>query len=202
MRLRTQAFLDRMTPLGRQGLTPEDVLASLREADSAHLDYERGKIDGRAFHRAQVERLGLRLGYDEWMRAWNAYFEPNRPMEALLGRLQGRLRLWALSNTNAEHLAHVRLNYRLFDTFEGFSASHRVGTRKPDPAIFRHAIQGLGLPPSEILYLDDVAAFVETGRSLGLRGFHYTYNDAALQAQLEALGVPLDPLGGASVLAC
>lgn len=202
VRLRTQAFLERMQPLGRPGLTQDEILASLREAGSAHLDYECGRIDGPAFHAAQVERLGLRLDYDAWLREWNAYFEPNRPFEALLARLGGRLRLWALSNTNAEHLGHVRLNFRLFDTFEGFTASHLCGARKPDPAIFRDAIVRLGLPPEQVLYLDDVVAFVEAGRAQGLRGFHYTFNDAELKDELARLGVDLDPLDGSSSLRC
>jgi glucose-1-phosphatase len=202
VRLRTQAFLDRVTPLGRPGLSQAELLASLRDPASPHDAYERGRLDGPGFHGAMVERLGLRLGYADWLRAWNAYFEPNRPMEALLARLQGRLRLWALSNTNAEHLAHVRLNFRLFDAFEGFSASHEVGARKPEAAIFEHALRGLGLPPGQVLYLDDVAAFIEVGRGHGLQGFHYTFNDAELRAELGRLGLDLPPLGGRSLLAC
>lgn len=202
VRLRTQAFLDRIAPLGRPGLTGAEVLASLRDADSAHLRYERGQLDGRGFHAAMVGRLGLSLGYEEWLREWNAYFEPNRPMEAMLARLRGQVRFWALSNTNPEHLGHVRLNFRLFDAFEGFSASHEVGARKPEKAIFEHAIKALDLPPEQILYLDDIEAFVEAGRGLGLQGFHYTYNDSALKAQIEALGLELPPLDGHSKLAC
>lgn len=202
VRLRTQAFLDRIAPLGRPGLTREDVLASLRDADSEHIQYEKGQLDGRGFHAALQQRLGLSLGYEAWLKEWNAYFEPNRPMEALLARLGGRLRLWALSNTNAEHLAHLRLNFRLFDAFEGFTASHEVGARKPEPAVFEHAIGRLGLAPEQILYLDDVEAFVQAGRGLGLRAFHYTYNDGELRAELERLGLELPPLDGRSVMAC
>lgn len=202
VRLRTQAFLERVTPLGRPGLTQAEVLESLREPEGPHDAYERGRLDGPGFHAALVRRLGLRLDYGAWLKEWQAYFEPNRPMEALLARLRGRLRLWALSNTNAEHLGHARLHFRLFDGFEGFSASHQVGARKPEPAIFRHALAGLGLPPDRVLYLDDVEAFVEAGRAQGLRVFHYTFNDAALRRELERLGLDLPPLDGRSAMAC
>lgn len=202
VRLRTQAFLDGITPQGRPGLTQAEVLDSLRDPNSPHIDYERGLIDGAAFYASQVERLGLRLGYPQWLDAWNAYFEPNRPMEALLARLQGSLRFWTLSNTNAEHLQHLRLNFRLFDAFHGFTASNLCGARKPEPAIYQDALQRLGLPPKEVLYLDDVAAYVEAGRAQGLQAFHYTFNDAALRERLAELGVALPSLDGRSNLSC
>lgn len=202
VRLRTQAFLDRMTPLCAPGTTSAQVLLSLRDPASPHHAYERGQIDGPAFHAAQVQRLGLTLDYPAWLRAWNDYFEPNRPMEATLARLGGQAKLWALSNTNHEHLAHVRLNFRVFDTFAGFTASHEVGARKPEPAIFEAALRSLRLPPDQVLYLDDIAEFVEVGRGLGLRGFHYTYNDAELKDELLRLGFTLPPLDGRSAMQC
>jgi putative hydrolase of the HAD superfamily len=202
VRLRTHEFLQRLAPLGRTGLTPAEVLDSLRAVDSAHIDYERGHMDGEGFYRAQVERLGLRIGYHEWQREWNAYFEPNRPMEALIGRLGGCLKLWALSNTNHEHFSHLKLNFRLFEHFSGFTASHLCGSRKPEAGIYQDALARLGLPPDQVLYLDDVQAYVDAGRGHGLRAFHYTFNDLELHAELEALGVELKPLDGHSSLAC
>lgn len=202
VRLRTHEFLQRVSALGRPGLTPGEVLDSLRAVDSAHLDYEKGHIDGEGFYRAQVERLGLRLSYAEWLREWNAYFEPNRPMEALIARTGGRLKLWALSNTNHEHFEHLKLNFRLFDGFTGFTASHLCGSRKPEPGIYQDAIKRLGLPPDQVLYLDDVQDYVEAGRSHGLRAFHYVYNDQELHAELASLGVELPPLDGRSSMAC
>jgi putative hydrolase of the HAD superfamily len=206
VRLRTHEFLQRVSGMGRPGLTPAEVLESLRAVDSAHLGYEKGQIDGEGFYHAQVERLGLGLSYHEWLREWNAYFEPNRPMEALIARLHlsnaGRLKLWALSNTNHEHFEHLKLNFRLFDGFTGFTASHLCGSRKPEPGIYQDAIKRLGLPPEQVLYLDDVQEYVEAGRSHGLRAFHYIYNDRELHAELQALGVELPPLDGRSSMAC
>ena len=202
VRLRTQAFLDKMVPLCAPGTTQAAVLLSLRDPASHHHAYERGQMDGPAFHAAQVQRLGLTLDYPAWLKAWNDYFEPNRPMEATLARLQGQAKFWALSNTNHEHLAHVRLNFRVFDTFAGFTASHEVGARKPEPAIFEAALRSLGMPPAQVLYLDDIAEFVEVGRGLGLQGFHYTYNDAELKVELRRLGFDLPPLDGRSSMHC
>jgi HAD superfamily hydrolase (TIGR01509 family) len=198
VRLR-QDWLPRLAAAAAPGTRPEGVPAALAEA---HHAYERGRIDGRAFHAAAVKRLGVGLGYEAWLELWNGYFEPNRPMEALLARLRGQARVWGLSNTNAEHLAFLRLNFRVLDSFEGLTASNEAGAAKPEAAIFEAALAGLGLAPAQVLYLDDVPAYVQAGRDLGLRAFHYTYNDAELKRLLLELGFTLPPLGGASVMAC
>jgi putative hydrolase of the HAD superfamily len=203
VRLRTRPFLEALGAACVPPLEAEAVRLRLLSPEARHHDYERGRLDGPAFHRAVLAATGLTLSYPEWLRLWNDYFEPNRPMEALLARAKAAgLRLWALSNTNAEHLAHLRLNFRVFDSFDGVTASHLVGAAKPEAAIYRQALDGLGLPPAEILYLDDVADYVAAGRAMGLNAFHYTFNDGALREELKRLGVQLPPLDGRSRLSC
>lgn len=202
VRLRSGHFLGRLGAACSPPRGAEQLRELLRDPALGHPDYERGRLDGPGFHARLREGLGLRAGYAEWLGLWNDYFEPNRPMEALLARLRPRPRLWALSNTNPEHLGHLKLNYRLLDGFEGFSASHLVGAAKPEPAIFRHALGGLGLDPGRVLYLDDMPEYVQAGRELGLGVFHYTFNDAELKAVLRELGFQLAPPDGRSAMAC
>jgi putative hydrolase of the HAD superfamily len=123
-------------------------------------------------------------------------------MEALLARLQGQARFFALSNTNAEHLAHVKLNFRLFDRFEAVIASNEVGARKPEKAMFEAALERAEVAADEALYLDDLKPFIVEAQGLGLRGFHYTFNDAELRQALRGLGFELPSLDGHSVAAC
>ncbi len=193
LKLRTGHFLAELAAACDPVWTPESLLAVLREREGPHADYETGRINGEAFHAHLRSRFGLNLGYPAWVRMWNHYFEPNRPMEALLARLRGQARFFALSNTNAEHLSHMRMNFRVLDAFEAVIASN-----KPDAAIFGAALKKAGVPPSAVLYIDDVPEFVESGRALGLRGFHYTYNDEELRGVLLELGFQLPALDGRS----
>lgn len=202
VRLRTREWLERAAQACRPPRGPEAVMAFLQRPDGPHHRQERGLASGADVHRAMVEQLGFALDYPAWLALWQDFFGPNRPMEALLGRLRGQVRLWGLSNTNTEHLAHFKLNFRVAALFEGITASHEVGAAKPEPAIYRAALASLNVEPHQVLYLDDVEAYVEAGRALGLRGFHYTFNDDALRAQLLSLGLELPPLPGASALRC
>jgi putative hydrolase of the HAD superfamily len=202
VKLRTQAFLDGAAAACDPSWDQASIKAAFWKPEGPHIDYEKGQIDGPAFHAQMVERFGLRLDYRAWLQLWNAYFEPNRPMEALLARLQGQARFFTLSNTNAEHLAALKLNFRLLDRFEKVIASHEEGSRKPEPAFFHAALAKAGVAPGEALYLDDVEAFTEVGKSLGWQTFHYTFNDDALRQRLLELGFELPSLDGRSTAAC
>ena len=187
LRLKAEAFLTALegacAPLDRAGL-----LQDLSRAGGSHDAYERGLISGEAFHTQLRQAYGLRWDYPEWLRHWNDYFLPNRPMEILLAKLHGQARFWALSNTNAEHYAHFRLHYRLFDDFEGVIGSHQHGLRKPDPKLYEIALNQMGLPASSVLFIDDLPSNVAAAQALGLRSFHYRFNDLELKDFCRALG--------------
>ena len=201
IKLRTDSFLDRMVLVCDARWDKAAILEAIREPVGPHVDYEKGKLSGEEFHRHLQSRLGLRLDYRAWLALWNDYFEPNRPMEALITRLRGQARFFALSNTNAEHLAHIKLNYRVLDGFEGIVASNENGERKPDAAMFQKALQRAGVRGEEALYIDDIERFLAPAEAFGLQTFHYIYNDAEWRKRLLALGFELPPLSGRSFMA-
>jgi HAD superfamily hydrolase (TIGR01509 family) len=202
VRLRSAGFMERLRSHGDAARIPSDPWRLFLDPAFGFPDYERGRLDGPGFHARLKERLGLNLGYAAWLGLWNDYFEPNRPMEALLARLRGQVRVWGLSNTNPEHLAHLKLHFRVLDSFEGITASFEAGAAKPEPGIYAAALRALGVGAGEVLYLDDVAEYIGAAGSMGIPSFHYTFNDAALKARLLELGFNLPPLDGMSALAC
>jgi FMN phosphatase YigB (HAD superfamily) len=202
VRLRLGDFYRNLAGACRPPLDAAKADQFFGDPELLHHAYERGQVGGEAVYEAARRRLGLDVDYRGWLSLWNDFFAPNRPMEALVARLGSQLRIWGLSNTNAEHLAFLRLHYRVLDRFEGITASNEVGAAKPEPAIYQAAVRALGVEPGRILYLDDVPAYVEGGREQGLQVFHYTFNDAELKERLTSLGFELPPLGGASALGC
>jgi putative hydrolase of the HAD superfamily len=133
--------------------------------------------------------LGLTWGLQEFTENWVAFFTPNRPMELSVASLKPLLKIWLISNTNAEHWAAVRARYRVVDQLDGVVLSHEVGLRKPDPAIFQLALARAGVKPQEVFYADDLEQNVEAAKALGMHTFLYRFNDAPFRAALEAQGV-------------
>lgn len=106
---------------------------------------------------------------------------------ALARALHGRVRLAVLSNwtvTLESHMAAMGID----DLFEIIINSARVGSRKPDEVIFRHALDCLEVPPERILFIDDTLANVEAAQALGLNAILFT-DGAQLRAELERRGL-------------
>jgi epoxide hydrolase-like predicted phosphatase len=77
------------------------------------------------------------------------------------------------------------------ELFDAVVISGEVGMRKPEPGIFVHAAEALGLPPERCVMVDDLRPNVRGAVAVGMVGVHHTDPDQTI-AELEALfGVPL-----------
>jgi len=73
------------------------------------------------------------------------------------------------------------------ELFEVVVDSSEVGMRKPNPAIFRHALERLGgVDPGQAVFLDDAPGNVAGAERAGLSAILFTDPDLAL-AELDAL---------------
>lgn len=62
---------------------------------------------------------------------------------------------------------------RLLPKFDAYAYSFDVGHIKPDPEIYQHLLDKLGVPPDKALMVGDtVLADVEGPRKVGIRSLH------------------------------
>jgi putative hydrolase of the HAD superfamily len=113
-------------------------------------------------------------------------------MISLLAELKGRYKLAVLSNATwtepqMKAMLHEQLGL-LEGIFDAVITSTSLGTTKPDPAIFRHALARLDVLPEEAIFVDDLASFTAAASSLGMRVHTFT-NPAACRSYLEELAV-------------
>lgn len=109
---------------------------------------------------------------------------------ALLETLSNTYRLALLSNTDPIHVAHMESSYDFFRFFPRRIYSCAVGASKPSPLIYLEALRACKVQSNEAVYIDDILAFVEAARSLGMDGIHYQSPDG-LADGLTQLGVDL-----------
>lgn len=123
-----------------------------------------------------------------WVREFARLFQPHSEVIGVIQALrQTGYRTAALSNTIAPHANFLRAQ-GIYEPFEVLILSYEVGLRKPDPAIFQLALEKLHIQPDEAVYIDDVAAYVDVARQLGMQGVVFR-GEAQLQEDLRALGV-------------
>ena len=75
--------------------------------------------------------------------------------------------------------------------FEHVIESSKVGFRKPDPRIYRHACDLLGVPPERCIYLDDLGINLKPARELGMRTIKVGDPDIAISELQEMVGIAL-----------
>jgi len=99
-----------------------------------------------------------------------------------------RLKVAAVSNEGRELTVHRIRTFRLDEFIDFFISSCFVHIRKPDPDIFRLALDCAQARPERVVYIDDRKMFVEVAGGLGIRGIHHV-DLAATRRALEEQGL-------------
>lgn len=94
----------------------------------------------------------------------------------------------AVSNEGREVNAYRISQYRLDQIIDVFVSSCFVHYRKPDPDIYKIALDISQSTPGQVAYIDDRPLFVEVARSLGINSILHT-DVATTRQQLAALGL-------------
>ena len=148
------------------GVDPPAVMAALMEG-GLQRQYEMGRISTPAFYETFCQRTGTRADRKALTKANREIFHLNEPMERLIRGLHGSgRRLGVLSNTNPNHWDYCRRHYPVLkECFAVHVLSYRVGTCKPDAAIFHAAAEMAGHAPEDIFFTDDMAEHVASARA-------------------------------------
>lgn len=167
-----QIPLDAVRAAFAQWLGP--VEAEREIVNPVHL-LERGELEVAEFEQFLVRALqpvdGHRLAPQGLLARMFTHFTQAPAMTALVWRArEAGLSTALLSNSWG--------NSYPSETWEGmFDAvviSGEVGMRKPEPRIYQHTCDLLGLEPGECVFVDDVAHNVSAASAVGMIGVHHT----------------------------
>jgi putative hydrolase of the HAD superfamily len=93
-----------------------------------------------------------------------------------------------LSNMGDVNLAYMREHFDWLAGFTYLTWSCELLTAKPDPAIYRHTLDKLGVTAHEAMFIDDIPANIAAARVLGIDGIVFT-SVAQLREDLETRGL-------------
>ncbi len=149
---------------------------------------ECGSIEPEDFYRGLCRTLELELSYAEFQRIWNGIFTETILPEAMIAGLAANYRLVLLSNTNRIHFDMLRQTYPFLRYFHQLVLSFEVGAMKPDPRIYQAALQAAGCLPGECFYTDDIKAYTDAARQLGIDAVQFE-SAGQLSRELSARGI-------------
>jgi putative hydrolase of the HAD superfamily len=159
--------------------------------------YDRGDLLSSEYWQQFATQAGVKVGRDAIEQAGQLDLE-------LWSDLNDAMILWVqqlhaagfktaiLSNMPADMATHMRKNFAWLSHFDHHIFSGEVRSVKPEPAIYRHCIDALGVQPSEALFIDDREINLEQARAAGIHTIRFQSVDQ-LRADLQALGFTILP---------
>jgi putative hydrolase of the HAD superfamily len=164
-----------MAALGhRKGMSHIQVLREL-EADPLWADWQEGRLAPRDWHAHLAKKLHFSYDFEEFCTIWNSVLDPNTILPyGLFERLATKCSLALLSNTDPIHVAHFEATYSFVRFFPVRVYSCRVGSSKPSPVIYYHALREMDALPEETMFIDDMQENVVAAAALAINAFHFT----------------------------
>jgi putative hydrolase of the HAD superfamily len=155
--------------------------------------YDRGALSGQTYWESVARDLNkpldaaiLRALIDADTAVWT---QPNLAMmEWAAGVKRAGIKTGILSNIGDAMEAGVLARFPGLAEFTHHTFSHRLGIAKPDAAIYRHAMEGLGVPAGEILFVDDREENIRAARAAGMVAVQYTGREAFVE-EMQRMGL-------------
>ena len=187
----------------REAGLPQDFIRGLNARNpetNAWAKMERSEVSIEEFVRLfETEARDAGRELDGW-RVLGAISGDIRPqMVEALRRCKAAFRVACITNNmkSGEGPAMTRSPERakavaeVMALFEHVIESSKLGMRKPDPRIYRHACDLLGVAPEDCVYLDDLGINLKPARALGMRTIKVGDPDLAIAELEEMVGIPL-----------
>ena len=177
------------------------MLASLLEVEARHeavhelwmglesvKDHESGKITASEFAKRIVRELGLAVSPTEFLDGFIAW--PTNVYAGAIELLQdipSAYQVAVLSNTSAVHwerITDMGLTHHLPQAY----LSHETGHLKPSRDAYLSALDGMGLPAEEVLFIDDGPRNIAAAKAIGMNA-HIAKNPSEARSVLTEYGV-------------
>ena len=173
----------------------------LRAAWESRLNLPEGELDklvfagemGRkaALGQAQAEDVWrwvgsqLELRPEELERLQHEFWQGDQLDGALaqfIRELRRENRTALLSNAWPGMRQMIENEWGIADCFDDLFISAELGLAKPDPRIYRLALDRLDVPPERAVFVDDFSENVRAAAALGLRAIQFLSSQQAIQA--------------------
>jgi putative hydrolase of the HAD superfamily len=160
----------------------------------AYWAHRAGLDQGRAGVAAYWHAIACDLGvswddarvHELWAADFRSWLSVNPgTIEVLADLAAGGTRLALLSNAGPDFGSYLR-HGPLGDFFAACYVSGELGLLKPDPEIYRHVLDDLGISAAEAVFIDNSEANVRGAEALGITGHRFT-DATALRSFLASL---------------
>lgn len=133
--------------------------------------YRMGTISREEFWNYAIPALNLKESVDELEKEWIDCYRLIEKTRDVVLKLREKYRVMYLSDNVRERVERLHKEFGFLDWFEGGIFSHEVGFRKPDPRIFRAALEKAEVVAEEAVFIDDKPANTAAAQNIGMTAF-------------------------------
>jgi putative hydrolase of the HAD superfamily len=171
-------------PPGSLGLANMEIAA--RDGVNPLFELELGRITEASFlaglSQELTGKLGREVSLERFGERFVSHLHPNEPMIEFMRQLKGRGYRMAICTNNIREWEQLwRAKLPVDEIFDVVVDSAFVGSRKPEPEIYRLTLDRLGVPPESALLIDDVELNCEAARALGLDAVWFQTTEQAIR---------------------
>lgn len=179
--VRTNDYTSRDALAARFGMSRAELEELVYGEDSGH-SAQLGIIDVKQ-HWENVRKV-LGLSFEEVDSFRNRFWSGDRldsELVAFIRSLKNNYRTGLLSNAFSNLRQVIREIWKIEDVFDVIVISAEEGLIKPDPRIYKLALERLGVDPPDALFIDDMLENVESARVQGMNAVQFRTPDQALK---------------------
>ncbi len=155
--------------------------------------YDRGALSAQAYWESVARDLDKVIDAEVLHALIDAdtvvWTQPNLEMMEWAARLhRAGIKTGILSNIGDAMELGVLGRFPALAEFSHHTFSHRLGIAKPDAEIYRHAVEGLGVPAGEILFVDDREENILAARAAGIVAVQYSGHPGFVE-EMQRIGL-------------
>jgi putative hydrolase of the HAD superfamily len=184
--LRTEYQAPRQQLAERLGLEYDDLDRIVFNSETG-IQAAAGAITSQQHWEAVMKRLKRPLEELELIRG--EFFAGDiidRDIVNFLRSLRNTHKTGLISN-NWSDLREYLVREKIIDAFDHIIISAEVGVAKPEPGIYRIALEQAGVKPEEAVLVDDFYVNIEGCEKVGMKGIHFKDAQSAMQQLKELL---------------
>lgn len=100
----------------------------------------------------------------------NTAMQVRPEMVAYIEELKKKYKIALLSNFTSGLEKFLQEIFNIYHLFDVVISSYNVKIKKPDPRIYEHTLEKLGVKPAEAVFIDDLEENVKGAEAIGIKG--------------------------------
>jgi putative hydrolase of the HAD superfamily len=154
--------------------------------------FEKGAVSEMDFYVNAKDLLESTASFEEFFTVYGDVFALNQPVLELYRRLRPGFKMALLSSTDIMRWTFIKRRFPEILIFDHYVLSFDMGVMKPDPLVYREALNLTGSGPGTAVFIDDLPENVAGAERMGIQGIVFS-SAAELETDLARLGVTPPP---------